>query len=48
MERKKTYLMPALRTTALGSEVNFLATGTGEDADPKNGSWLFEDEFDLY
>lgn len=47
METKKIYLMPALRTTVLGCEVNFLATGSGENADPKDGSWLYDDDFDF-
>lgn len=40
----KFYVKPSLRTIGVLSELNFLATGSGEDADPKDGSWIWDEE----
>ena len=44
---KKMYLTPSLKRTALLSEQNFLASGEGENAEPKPGTWSFFDELEM-
>ena len=43
----KRYIAPSLRLTELRAERNFLASGEGENADPKPGTWSFFDELDF-
>jgi hypothetical protein len=44
---RKNYLSPSLRWTDLRAERNFLASGEGEDAEPKPGTWSFFDELEM-
>ena len=44
---KLHYLTPSLRWTDLCPEQNFLASGEGEDAEPKPGTWSFFDELEM-
>ena len=44
---KLNYFSPSLRETALRPERNFLASGEGEDAEPKPGTWSFFDELEM-
>ena len=43
----KFYLSPSVRTTELRVENRFLASGEGENAEPKPGTWSFFDELDF-
>lgn len=44
MNEKKYYQTPSVRIVLLSGENNFLASGTGEDANPGDGSWIYDDE----
>ena len=44
---KKTYLYPSLRVVSPVAEQNFLASGEGENAEPKPGTWSFFDELEM-
>lgn len=39
MEKRLMYKTPFLRNVALSTELNFLTSGSGENADPKDGNW---------
>lgn len=50
MDKRVLYVTPALRYVALSLDENFLTSGSGENADPKDGNWTspfygFDDEF---
>lgn len=47
MEMKKLYLLPSVKMTDFRAERNFLASGEGEDAEPKPGTWSFFDELEM-
>lgn len=36
---KEAYIAPSCRFLSLASEINFLASGEGEDMDPVPGTW---------
>lgn len=38
-DNKKAYLAPAMREAALRVEYSFLASATGENANPEDGYW---------
>ena len=45
--RKMNYNAPSLKWTDFRPERNFLASGEGEDAEPKPGTWSFFDELEM-
>jgi hypothetical protein len=47
MKMKKLYLLPSVKMTDFRPERNFLASGEGEDAEPKPGTWSFFDELEM-
>ena len=45
--KRYDYLRPVMKLTDIRAERNFLASGEGENAEPKPGTWSFFDELEM-